>query len=183
MFKKTITFEDFNGEQHTKDFYFHVSSAEVTAWIQPGSEFMERLQRVQNSKQITQILAFYKDLIAQACGVRSEDGMRFVQTPEAKSELLDSPALDELLMELMLDPSGPINFLKNLLPKKILDQVGDDLNKKIKELGLEVGVIEAPVDNRPAWEKENRNPTQAEFAQMTPEQQKAAFASVLRINK
>src|SRR4051812_11329207 len=158
MFKKTITFEDFNGVEHTKDFYFHVSSAEVTAWLQPGSEFMQRLDRAQKSKQVTQILAFYKDMIAQACGVRSEDGMRFIQTPEAKSELLDSPAVDELLLELMLDLSGPMNFVKNLLPKKILDKVGDDLDQKVKELVAEIGeigatgVIEALVDNRPVWE-------------------------------
>jgi hypothetical protein len=178
MFKKTITFEDFNGVEHTKDFYFHISSAEVTAWIQPGSEFMQRLERVQKSQDVSEVLKFYKDLISQACGVRSEDGMRFVQTPEAKGELLDTPAVDELLMELMLDPSGPIDFLKNLLPKKMLEKVGVEIDAKIKELGADMGVVEAPVDNRPAWEKEGRKPTHAEFAKLTPDQQKSVFAQL-----
>jgi hypothetical protein len=179
MFKKTITFEDFNGVEHTKDFYFHVSSAEVTAWLQPGSEFMQQLDRVQKSNQVTQVLALYKDIISQACGVRSEDGMRFIQTPEAKSELLDSPAVDELLLELMLDSSGPFNFIKNLLPKKILDKVGDDLEQKIKELAIETGVIEAPVDNRPVWEKEGRKPTTAEFKKLSPEERQEVYANFL----
>jgi hypothetical protein len=179
MFKKTITFEDFNGVEHTKDFYFHIPSPEVTAWLQPGSEFMQRLDRVQKSDQVTQVLAFYKDIITQACGVRSEDGMRFIQTPEAKSELIDSPALDELLLELMLNPAGPFNFLKNLLPKKILDKVGDDIEQAIKELGLEIGVIEAPVDNRPAWEKEGRKPTTAEFKKLSPEERQEVYANFL----
>jgi hypothetical protein len=167
MFKKTITFEDFNGVEHTKDFYFHVSSAEVTAWLQPGSEFMQQLDRVQKSNQVTQVLALYKDIISQACGVRSEDGMRFIQTPEAKSELLDSPAVDELLLELMLDSSGPFNFIKNLLPQKI------------KELAIETGVIEAPVDNRPVWEKEGRKPTTAEFKKLSPEERQEVYANFL----
>ncbi len=179
MFKKTITFTGFDDVEHTKEFYFHISSAEVTAWLQPDGEFMKRLERVQKSNQISAILEFYKDLVTQACGVRSEDGQRFIQTPEAKSELLGTPALDELLMELVLDPAGPIDFLKNLLPKKILDKVGAEIDEKLKELGLAVDVIEAPVDNRPIWEKEGRNPTPAEFGKMTPEQQKAAFAKVL----
>jgi len=177
MFKKTITFTGFDEVEHTQDFYFHISSAEVTSWLQPDSEFMQRLDRVQKSNKVGAILEFYKDLITQACGVRSEDGKRFIQTQEAKSELLDTPALDELLMELVLDPAGPIEFLKNLLPKKMLEKAGPEIDKQLKEIGLQPTVVE---DTRPIWVKENRNPTQAEFAKMTPAEQQAAFASVLR---
>lgn len=176
MFKKTITFTGFDDVEHTKEFYFHISSAEVTAWLQPDGEFMKRLERVQKSNQISAILEFYKDLVTQACGVRSEDGQRFIQTPEAKSELLGTPALDELLMELVLDPAGPIEFLKNLLPKKMLAKAGPEIEKQLQLLGMQPTVVE---DNRPIWEKEGRNPTPAEFGKMTPEQQKAAFAKVL----
>lgn len=173
MFKKTITYTGFDDVEHTQDFYFHISSPEVTSWLQPDSDFMQRLERVQKSNKISAIMAFYKDLITQACGVRSEDGKRFIQTPEAKSELLDTPALDELLMELMLDPSGPVNFLKNLLPKKMLEKAGPEIEKELQKLGLGSTVIE---DNRPAWQKEGRMPTHSEFMQLSPEDQKAVFA-------
>jgi hypothetical protein len=179
MFKKTITFEDFNGVKHTKDFYFHVSSATISLWLQPGGEFMQKLERVQKSGQVSAVVVFYKEMIAEACGIRSEDGMRFIQTPEAKSELLETPALDVMLLELMLDPSKPIEFLKNLLPKEMLDKISGDIDEKLKELGVEAGVIEASQDNRPAWEKEGRMPTKAEFATMSPDEQRAAFAKAL----
>ena len=29
MFKKTITYEDYNGVKRTEDFYFHFSKAEI----------------------------------------------------------------------------------------------------------------------------------------------------------
>ena len=184
MFKKTITFTGFDEVEHTQDFYFHLPTADVTAMLQPGSDFTKRLQAIQKSESVSEVVKFYKELITQACGVRSEDGKRFIQTQEAKSELLDTPALDELLLELMLDSNKPLEFLTSLLPKKLLDKLGDDAKQQLNQLVADSGLAPTIVeDTRPAWVKENRNPTQAEFAKMTPAEQQAAFASVLRITK
>jgi len=184
MFKKTITYTGFDEVEHTQDFYFHLPTVDVTAMLQPGSDFTKRLQAIQKSENVSEVVKFYKDLITQACGVRSEDGKRFIQTPEAKSELLDTPALDELLLELMLDSNKPFEFLTSLLPKKLLDKLGDDAKQQLNQLVADSGLAPTIVeDTRPAWQKEGRTPTHSEFMKLSPEDQKAVFAGRFGVTK
>lgn len=171
MFKKTITFEDFNGEKQTQDFYFHLSKAEILPLISEAEGMKSRLEKIIASKDGRAIIAELRYFIELSCGIRSEDGKRFLKTPEAKSELLDSPAFDELLMELATDAGASVDFFGQLLPEKMQKEMLEAA-KKTAEAPDPFAEAE---DKRPAWVREHRQPTPAELQSMTKEELSAAF--------
>ncbi len=171
MFSKTIEFEDFNGNQKTQEFFFHMSKAELMEMAAEGNELMDRLQRIIDTKDIKGILVEVRAIVASACGVRSEDGSRFLKTPEAKSVLLDSPAYDELLLHLCGDANAMTDFVDKLLPAKLREQ----MLSRLQSNDGEAAVVKLPEDNRPDWLKEGRTPTHAELIKASPEELQMAF--------
>jgi len=175
MFKKTITFTDFNDQKQTQDFYFHFSKSDLVALASDGTTMMERIERIMKANDGRAILNEFRAIVSQACGVRSEDGARFIKSPEAQSVLMDSPAFDELLMELATNAEASAEFVRQLIPEKLQNEVMEQLKNS------KGGTVEVPdpfretVDNRPAWMKEHRNPTQDELMAMSPEELRLAF--------
>jgi len=172
MFKKTIAFKDFNDVQQTQDFYFHLSKAELLGMAADGKAMMERIQRLIDSNDGRAIIAEFREIIKDAAGVRSEDGSRFIKTEEAKSVLMDSPAFDELLMELATNADAAAEFVRQLIPQSMQDE----MLKKLKKDGAPDPFAEKE-DNRPAWMKEHRNPTDEEVKNMSREELQLAFRS------
>lgn len=174
MFKKTIEYEDFNGDKVTKDFYFHMSKAELLEMAADGNAMMERLNRIIADKNSKAILREFRVIIMSSCGLRSEDGQRFVKTPEAQSELLDSPAYDELLLELCTKADASVEFVKNLIPEKMQKEMQEQLKLQNAET---VNPFKEPADDdpRPTWLKEGRNPTPVELQNMSKEEMILAF--------
>lgn len=175
MFKKTITYTDFNDEQQTQDFYFHMSKAELLALTADADSMMARIQRIIAAKDGKSILQEFRALIRMACGVRSDDGARFIKTPEAQGVLMDSPAYDELLMELCTNADASAEFVRQLIPEKMQEEMR-------KQMGAQQGSeipdpfkTYEPTDIRPAWLKEDRNPTDQELMNMSNEELRLAF--------
>jgi hypothetical protein len=172
MFKKTIHFKAFDGTDRIQDFYFHMSKAELLTLAADGSAMMDRLNRMVVTKDAKAILSELRSIVEMACGVRSDDGARFLKTDEAKSMLLDSPAYDELLVELCTNAHSASEFVNQLLPKKMLDEVAQQLEGQ----DARIQPAAAPLDDtRPLWMKEGRVPTQQELIMMSPAELQKAF--------
>lgn len=172
MFKKTIKFEDFNGQEQTRDFYFHLSKAELMALASDGENSMQsRVKRITESQDGIAVLNEFRALIQMSVGMRSEDGSRFIKSDAAKSELLDSPAFDALLMELITVENGGSDFVQQLVPEKMMKEILD----QAKAAGVpKTGAEEE--DKRPAYQKENRAATRAELEAMSKEELVYAMA-------
>ncbi|HKU51957.1 MAG TPA: hypothetical protein VJQ25_05790 [Nitrospira sp.] len=168
MFKKTVEFEDLDGNKQSKDFYFHISKAELLELASSADDMQARIKRIIEANDGGAILKELRDLIKMAVGVRSEDGQRFIKDESAQSTLLDSPAFDELLMELATSADASADFVRQLIPEKMQREMQEQLKKNVP----------ADTDNRPAYLKENRNPTEVELQQMSREQLVAAMAWV-----
>lgn len=180
MFKKTIEFHDFDGNPQSKDFYFHISKADYIAMAADGDEMRTRLDRIMAAANGAAILQEFRELIKIACGVRTDDGLRFLKDPEAQSMLLDSPAFDELLMELATDAGAAAEFVKQLLPEKMQKEMID----RLKASGQQVpDPFAEPKDGRPAWQKEHRFPTDQELHEMSKEEMAQAMRWRLENNK
>jgi hypothetical protein len=171
MFKKTITFEDFEGNQQSQDFYFHISKSEFMELATNGDDMKKRIERMIATSDITAILNELRAFIKMSVGIRSEDGVRFLKTPEAQSYLLDSPAYDELLMELATNADASAAFINQLVSEKMQKEMRDQLQKQ-KNVPDPFAEKE---DDRPDWVREHRHPTDAEVREMTKEQLAAAF--------
>jgi hypothetical protein len=172
MFKKTIEFEDFNGKKQRQDFYFHMSKSELLTIAADGSAYTDHIKRIVELSDGAAILHEFRQLVSKACGVRSADGARFIKDAEAKSQLMDSPAFDELLMELATNADDASNFVQQLIPEKMQKELKEQL---LKQDDSPVDPFADKPDNRPAYQKEHRLPTEDELRAMNKDEMQEAF--------
>lgn len=123
MLKKTITYEDFDGNQRTEDFRFNISKAEVLEMqssINGGmSTFLEKIIGEQDSKQL---IEYFKDLILKSYGEKSLDGKHFIKSKELSEAFSQTEAYTELFMELAFNAEAASNFVNAVLPKNMSKQ-------------------------------------------------------------
>lgn len=117
MYKKTITYTDYNGVQRTEDFYFHLSRAKVIE-MEASEEggYSEMLKRIMDSKDAPSIMRVFKKFILDSYGVKSPDGKHFMQSEELSKEFEATEAYSELFMQLCTDAKAASDFVNNVLP-------------------------------------------------------------------
>jgi hypothetical protein len=122
VLKKTITYEDFNGETVSEDFLFHLSKAElVELELSHQGGLSESLQRIIASEDGKAIIAEFKNIILSAYGKRSDDGKRFIKTQELRDEFLSSEAYSTLFMELVLETDKAVEFINGIVPQGLAE--------------------------------------------------------------
>ena len=117
MIKKTVSYEDFNGEMQEEDFYFHLSKAELVEL--EASEFgglSNSIKTIANSQDGKVIIETFKKVLTMAIGQKSPDGKRFIKNGDITSDFMDSPAYSELFMELSTDADKASEFVRGILP-------------------------------------------------------------------
>ena len=124
MLKKTITFEDFNGEKVTEDFYFNLSKAElVEMQLSTKAGFAEYLQEIIKTEDGKLIIENFKKIILMSYGKKSEDGRQFIKTQELRDAFEQSNAYSELFVELATNTESAAEFINGLMPKGLGEQV------------------------------------------------------------
>lgn len=139
MIKQTLTYNDVDGNPVTDDFYFNLSKAEIfeleVAYSEDGKKsFTDALKEIAESGNPRLILDTFKDIIGRSYGVRSEDGKRFIKSPELFKEFTETEAYSEFYFSLCTDANKAAEFIAGLLPKNL---VTEDLKAKVREdMGL-----------------------------------------------
>lgn len=117
MLKKTITYEDFNGETVSEDFFFHLSKAElVELEMSHKGGLSESLKRIVAAEDNKSIVAEFKNIILTAYGQRSDDGRRFIKSQELRDEFQSTEAYSTLFMELVTETDKAIEFVNGIIP-------------------------------------------------------------------
>ena len=118
MYKKTITYTDYNGVERTEDFYFNLTKAELRRrnYSTKGG-FQEYVNKIINEKNSKELEHLFENLILESFGVKSEDGRRFIKSEELKKEFSETEAFSELYMELAGDENAASAFVNGILPK------------------------------------------------------------------
>ena len=124
MIKKTIKYEDYNGNEREEEFYFNLSNAELTK-MELGVEggLSERLKKVLATKDTPQILKVFEEIINKAYGVKSDDGKRFIKSKELLEEFTQTEAYSQLFVELATNENAAQEFILGILPKELSDEV------------------------------------------------------------
>ena len=123
MYKKTITYTDYNGVERTEDFYFHLSKAELAEMeLSKVGGFNEYIQRIIQADDREEIVKNFKDIILKSYGVKDETGKRFVKSEELATEFSQTEAYSELFMELLLNTDSAIAFINNVVPKEVKEK-------------------------------------------------------------
>lgn len=174
MLKKTITYKNVDGELISEDFYFNLSMAELLADA-VDQEYREMLQFVSTSQDNRKIVEIFTDFMRRSVGQKTPNGKRLDKSADIVDDFMLSDAYSVLLFEMMSNAGYAGEFIKQVFPEEMLKQIQDlDPDKRV---GSEVQL--PTEDNRPAWIREEREPTAKELMAMSREEMQAAFARKL----
>lgn len=125
MWKETITYTDYFGEERTEDFRFNLSKAECAERQMKfaGGGYGEFLRKIVEAKDAEKIVEYFKQFLLDSYGEISSDGRRFIKSPELSKAFSETEAYSILYMKLATDDQYAANFVNGVIPKM------DDLKK------------------------------------------------------
>lgn len=126
MYNKEIKYVDFDGNERTETFQFHLSKAELAEMeLSKVGGFKNYIQAIIDADDREQLLTLFKGLILKSYGRKSEDGKRFVKSEEISRAFEECPAYSELFIELVTNTDAAISFVNGIIPP--------ELQKKVEE--------------------------------------------------
>lgn len=177
MLKKSITYTNFNDEEVTEEFYFNLSKAELVKMeVSRDGGMKEHLERIVATNDGKQIIAEMEKIVQAAYGVKSEDGKRFIKTPELWEEFKTSEAYSVFFMELVTQADKAAEFVNAVIPR--------DLQEQVSRAQMEIAAEEATADEpKPLVEPEDAPPpgprklTEAELREIDADELKSGLAT------
>ena len=117
MYKKTITYTDYNDVKRTETFYFNLTKAEVLEMeLGTVGGLSAMIQAVIDAKDTPALIKIFKDLVLKAYGEKSADGKRFVKSPELSEAFAQTEAYSDIFMELATNDVAASEFVKGITP-------------------------------------------------------------------
>lgn len=173
MLKKTITYTDFDGNEVTEDFYFHMSKADLVEMeLSHKDGLQKKIERIVEAQDGKAIMEEFKNLLLGSYGQKSPDGRRFVKSQELQDEFKSSPAYDVIFMELVTDSDKAAAFVNGIIPTDL----GDDVAKMPQKYnGPPASVVEA--EQNIGISEVGRLLTQAEVEEMDSDELKSGLAT------
>jgi hypothetical protein len=124
LLKKTITYKDFNDEEVSEDFFFHLSKAElVELEMSHKGGLSEALKLIIASDDGKAIITEFKNILLTSYGIRSEDGRRFIKNQNLRDEFESTEAYSTLFMELVTNADAAIEFINGIIPAGMVSEV------------------------------------------------------------
>jgi len=119
MFKKTIKYKDYNGEERNEDFYFHLNHSEFMELTVDGS-YRNMIQRMIGANDQKQLITEVRKLIDLAYGEKSDDGKKFIKNERLTYDFSQTAAYEALFMELATNEKSAAEFMQALVPQELL---------------------------------------------------------------
>ena len=133
MYKKTITYTDYNDVEQTEDFYFNLNKAELMRiQLQNNGTLQAKLERLINTRETSEIAQIFQDIIDMSYGVKSDDGKRFIKNQDVLDAFKQTEAYSELYVELTTNTDAAVEFITGIIPAKIAEQLDKDEIEKLK---------------------------------------------------
>lgn len=139
MLKKTLSYENLDGETVTKDFYFQITKAEVVEKAMAnGDGYLESLGQLSAETNGAEILRHFKDILSNAVGQRQ--GQLFIKNDDIRNEFMYSGAYDQFLLEMLEAPDSGASQIRAILPKDAQKLVDEEAAKR----GIKIDSPELP---------------------------------------
>lgn len=124
MLKKTVTCVDYNGVEYTDDYYFNLTKAEIMKMeMGVAGGLAEKLQKIIATNDAVKIMEFFEELVLKAYGEKSDDGKRFIKSPEISAAFSQTEAYSTIFMELALDAEKAAEFVNGIIPADLAKQL------------------------------------------------------------
>lgn len=163
MLKKSITYTNFNNEEVTEDFFFHLSKAElVELELSQEGGLKKWLEEIVAAQDAPTLIAEFKRIILISYGKKSSDGRQFIKNQELRDEFMSTGAYSELFMELITDTNSAIEFANGIIPKGLAEEAAEVVKPDDRPV-----VVEVP---RPPESPEPKTITKAEINAMSSEE-------------
>ena len=122
MIKKTVTYTDFDGNERTEDFYFHLTEQELTEWeLSIDGGLSGVLQRIMKSVDTKKTMEIFKELLVKSYGVKTPDGRGFIKNKEILDSFTCTQAFSDMYMELATNDKAAAEFVNGVIPKKLFE--------------------------------------------------------------
>lgn len=145
MWKFTAHYENFNGEERSKELRFNLSASEVrTLQFSKDGGIDKYYKRLVEENDTAKLYQAFEDLIKISYGEISSDGERFVKSDEIYSAFHDSPAYDVFMDYILTSENGAAKFVTGIMPKGYMDKINTPEGKKI---AAENGIDISPLTN------------------------------------
>jgi hypothetical protein len=124
MIKKTLTYQDLDGNSVDEEFYFSLSMPEITMMeVSHSNGLEEYLQNIIKSKDGAAIITAMQDMVAMSVGKRSENG-RFVEKSSLITQsFMQSGAYEEFFLELVTNADAASEFITGIVPKDMAARI------------------------------------------------------------
>lgn len=120
MFKKIITYTDYNGNERTEPFWFNLSKAEIMEMeLTTEGGLVEMINNVVAANDTPSIIKIFKDIILKAYGEKSPDGRRFIKSEELSREFSQTEAYSQMYIELATDANAASEFVNGIVPESM----------------------------------------------------------------
>lgn len=131
MYKKPITYKDYDGTVKTKDEWFHLKRTdlmEIGAGLPDAiTDEFENYQADENKENVGRqiyhalgkagVMKFIKDLILKSYGIRSRDGMSFEKSEEISYKFSQTLAFEQLYYDMVTNDDVFNEFISKVIPK------------------------------------------------------------------
>lgn len=134
MLKETRTYTDYDGVERTENFYFALSKAELAEMeLSTDGGMQAMIEKIINSKDNKKIVEIFKEILLKSYGEKSDDGKRFVKSPELSKAFSETPVYSDMFMELATDEEKASAFIDGILPSDMQAQLAEVRKKKESE--------------------------------------------------
>src|ERR1044072_2803522 len=153
MFKKTMKFDDLDGNEVEQTFYFNYNKKEIAELLEFGqlSQFptpdkkrlpleqtLEQLKTPVSDSGLSQVennqMAYniFQDLILDAYGEKGADNVTFVKNDRTRAYFASHVAFVDLIFEFLENPRLGGQFIENCLPAKLVAKAKEELATESK---------------------------------------------------
>jgi len=140
VIKQTVKYTDFNGQEQSQDFYFHLSRPElVRLEVSMEGGFQAYVQQIAQAEKMKELLEVFDKLLEMSYGKKSDDGQRFEKTPEMLAEFKSSPAYEKLWFDLATNAELGAAFINGVMPQG-LDKDVNQLQLRAQEAATAAAV-------------------------------------------
>lgn len=117
MFKHTVKYVDFDGNNREEDLYFHLSPAEMTQFEYSVKGGMKNLlEKAIKAQDGPTMMKFYVRMVEMAYGRKSNDGRRFEKSNEIYDDFSQTNAYNAFFMQLVTDEAFAKKFVDAVFP-------------------------------------------------------------------
>ena len=131
MLAKPITYTDYNGVERTETFYFNLSQAELIDMQLGGKDglYSNKLQKMIDNHDAAAIVTTIKEFVLKSYGEKTDDGKRFIKSPEISEAFMQTEAYSQLITELLSDDAKSSEFILGIMPQALREAAVAEMNK------------------------------------------------------